>query len=126
MPIPSFKEIRDDNFTQEVEQYHGLVLLEFYRDSCSSCRGFEAVVSVVSQYADQIKYVRLNTDTGGTFHYKRLQAKGDPSTFIFYNGKVEGQILGAMPIQYFNPMLEDIFKGMQTRLGISMPNKLGI
>lgn len=120
--LPDFKEIRDDSFIAEVNNAPGIVLLEFYRDSCSSCRVFEATINAIAEkYKGQIKFVRLNIDVSGRFHYERLKISGEPTTCIFYKGNMEGKIIGASPMLYFQPMLDQIFSDMEARLGVPVP-----
>ena len=120
--LPLFKDISDIDFIQEVEKAPGIVVLVFYRSSCSSCKTFEPVLEqLTSLYKDQVKFTRLNTDVGGTFHAKRLRTAGDPTTFVFYNGKVEGSFVGASHAKYFLPIMADIFTSLAGRVGIPAP-----
>lgn len=73
------------------------------------------------QYKGQVKFLRLNTDVGGTFHAKRLGVPGDPTSYVIYKNNVEGSFTGAAHAKYFYPMMADIFKSLGTRLGIPTP-----
>lgn len=110
MATPHFKEITDADFEKEVTQAEGIVFLEFYRDSCSSCRVFESTLNEIEElYRGQITFLRLSTDHG-KFHYNRLECVGDPTCHIFYKGESEGDYTGASMTQYFQPALQRILK----------------
>lgn len=117
-----FKDISDADFVDEVQNAPGIVVIEFYRTSCGSCKTFEPVLNELAElYQGQVKFVRLNTDTSGSFHYRRLGVTGDPTTFVTYKGKVEGSFQGAAMAKYFLPAMADIFKNMAMRLGVPAP-----
>ncbi len=120
--LTRFKDITDIDFVSEVEMFTGIVVLVFYRTSCGSCKAFEPVLEQFSNlYQGQMKFVRLNTDTGGTYHSQRLRVTGEPSTYVLHNNVVQGSFVGAAHAQYFMPMMADIFKTMSERLGIPQP-----
>lgn len=121
-PSPYFKEITDADFVQEVQNAEGIVVLVFYRDNCGSCKTFQPVLEeFASQYRGQVKFVRLNTNTGGTYHSRRLAAAGEPATFVMYKGNQEGSFVGAALPKYFHPIMADIFTSLANRLGIPAP-----
>lgn len=121
-PSPYFKEITDADFVQEVQNAEGIVVLVFYRDNCGSCKTFQPVLEeFASQYRGQVKFVRLNTNTGGTYHSRRLAAAGEPATFVMYKGNQEGSFVGAALPKYFHPIMADIFSSLASRLGIPAP-----
>lgn len=113
MATPNFKEITDASFDEEVTNSKGIVFLEFYRDSCSSCRVFESTLNEIENlYRGQVTFLRLNTDHGGTKNYTRLNCIGDPTCFVFYNGELQGNHLGACMTKYFQPILQQIFNDL--------------
>lgn len=121
MPINNFKEITDADFPKDITAGEGIVFVEFYRDSCSSCRVFEPTLEEIeTMYRGQITFLRLNTD-GGRFHYERLKIIGDPTCVVFYKGQSEGSYTGSSMIQYFQPMLQQILKDLALKHKIREP-----
>lgn len=121
MPIPNFKEITDADFPLDITAAADIVFLEFYRDSCSSCRVFEPTLQELEElYRGQLTFLRLNTD-GGRFHYERLKIIGDPTCVVFYKGLPQGSYTGSTMIQYLQPVVQQILKDLALKHKIREP-----
>lgn len=121
MPIANYKEITDADFPTDVAPAKGLVFVEFYRDSCSSCRVFESTLQEIEElYRGQMTFLRLNTD-GGRFHYDRLKCVGDPTCAVFFEGNHVGSYTGATMLHYFQPALQQILKDACLKYKIKEP-----
>lgn len=85
-----------DAFTQEVLNFPGVVLVDFYADRCGPCRMLTPIVEELSeQYAwsSTIKIVKINVDenqeTPSLYDIMSI-----PAVLIFKNGELKHQDVG--------------------------------
>lgn len=116
--ITGFKAISDENFQIEVLDTPGIILVEFYRNSCSSCKVFEStLVEFQNRYQGQMKFTRLNTDLGEYFQ-KKYNFIGAPTTAVFYSGQLQGEVVGASNLQVFENQFLPIIGKLVTKYNI--------
>lgn len=110
--LDGYQEVRDADFQIEVLDSSEVVIVEFYRDTCSSCHIFEpALLELRERYAGRFKFTRLNTDYG-TFFQKKYKFEGEPTTAVFYRGELQGFVLGASMFDYFESELLKVLSAM--------------
>lgn len=107
-PIRGFTDLTAGTFQPAIQDNQGLVMVEFYRDSCSSCHIFNAtLLDIKDRLGDKVAAYRLNFD-----NYPDVAAKyritGAPTTVFFHQGEVIGTIVGAMEMKYFIPMFAPV------------------
>ena len=85
--------INESQFDQEVLQYQGKVLVDFYADWCGPCRMLSPVLEEVAQQ-ENVKVVKVNVDSN-----QRLAEKygvmSIPTVYYFVDGKQAGKFIGA-------------------------------
>ena len=91
------KEITSTNFSQEVLQSEVPVLIDFWAEWCGPCRAVGPILEEISdEYGSKIKIVKLNTDEESAIAIK-YGITSIPSMYVFVNGEVVTQIVGAKP-----------------------------
>lgn len=113
-PIAGWTNINDLNFEKEVLQADGLVIVEFYRTSCSSCGMYTpTLIEAAERLEGQAKFLRLNSDTGGRAYMEQYNCTSAPTLAFFHNGMLITTMVGAMPMHYFVMQLKAVNAALQ-------------
>ncbi len=101
LPAVSFPseavEVFDWNFQNEILNFPGPVLLEFYAPWCGYCQRLAPILDqVAAEYAGRVKIAKVNIDQNPASASK-YQIRSTPSLFFFKNGALVDQVLGAVP-----------------------------
>ena len=87
--------LNKDNFKQEVEDFAGLALVDFFAPWCGPCQIMSPVVDeIIKENKDQnVKIGKLNVD-GNQDIAAKYNVMSIPTFLLFKNGKVAGQKIG--------------------------------
>ncbi len=90
-------DVNENNFKQEVLDSPIPVLVDFWADWCVPCKMIEPIVEELGkEYAGKLKVVRINVDDNQNIAIQ-YGIMSIPSLLLFVNGKLEEQIVGAVP-----------------------------
>lgn len=96
----------DTNFEPEVLKSDLPVLVDFWAEWCGPCRVLAPRVEEVARlYAGKIKVGKLNVDDNNATA-ARYNIRGIPTLLLFRGGKVQGQIVGAVPREEIEKLLD--------------------
>jgi thioredoxin 1 len=89
--------VTDDSFKKEVLESEVPVLVDFWAPWCGPCRMVAPVIDeIATQYAGQVKVVKLNTDENPTVA-GQYGIRSIPTLMIFKGGQKVDMVVGAVP-----------------------------
>ena len=90
-------EVSDRTFKDEVLDFPGAVLLEFYAPWCGHCQRLSPVLDQLAiEYGNRVKIAKLNVDQNSVTALQ-YGIRSTPSLFFFKNGRILDRVLGALP-----------------------------
>ena len=88
-------QLTDQNFQQEIEQYQGIAVVDFFAPWCGPCQLMAPMIEeLIKEYQDKnIKIAKINIDENKTTAQK-FNIMSIPTIYLFKNGKVIERIIG--------------------------------
>jgi len=90
-------EVSAADFKQEVEQFDGKVLVDFYAEWCGPCKMIAPVVEQISQENENLKVVKVDADNAQELMTK-FGIRGIPTLLLIENGEVIATKVGAASV----------------------------
>lgn len=99
----------DQNFKDEVENYKGPMMVEFYATWCPHCQRMEPIIKkLADEYAGKVKVVAVDIDKSPDSSDK-YQIQGTPTMFFFSKeGGEPNSISGEQSPQTLKEFLDEI------------------
>lgn len=97
-PVPDrAEEVSDFSFQEEVLDFPGTVLLEFFAPWCGYCKMLSPILDqLAAEYAGRVKVVKMNVEENPRTA-SQYGIRSTPALFFFRSGKILDQVLGAVP-----------------------------
>jgi len=90
-------EINISNFENEIENYKGTAVVDFFADWCGPCRKMGPLLEEVeAELSSKVKFTKINTDDN-IETARKYQVSGLPTLMIFKNGVPVERMVGLMP-----------------------------
>ena len=106
MASDKISNVTDASFEADVLKSSQPVLIDFWATWCGPCRAIAPVVEqLAGEYAGKVKVVKVNIDENPKTP-TQYDVRSIPTLLMFKDGKVVGQIVGAVP----KPKIEELVK----------------
>ena len=81
------QSVSDKNFAKEVEQYPGLVLIDFWAEWCGPCKQLMPTIDAIAEeLANVVKVMKMDIDENPETPSK-FGVRSIPTLMLFKNGK---------------------------------------
>lgn len=103
-------KVTADNFNTEILNFGGLVIADFYSDSCVPCKRMSTLLAEIDEQYESVRLAKINVN----FNEELAEEYGVMSvpTLIFFNsGKELSRITGATKRSEIVAIIENIQKG---------------
>ena len=83
-----------DSFENEVLSANGLVVTDFFSDSCVPCKRMSPVIAELEEEHGDVKFAKLNINFDGEIA-ERYSVTAVPTLIFFKNGEEKARLTGA-------------------------------
>ena len=98
--------ITDATFAQEVEQYQGLAIVDFWSTWCGPCHMVAPIMEqLAAEHQGKIKVVKLDVDANQRTAM-RFNVRSIPSILFFKDGRHVDTLVGAYPKPAFDQKIQ--------------------
>ncbi len=99
-------QLSDDVWSQEVEKFNGLTLVDFWATWCGPCQVIAPVIEqLAEEYDGRVKVAKLDTDANQRTTVK-YNVRSIPSVLLFKDGQLVETVVGAVPKPYLVEKIE--------------------
>ncbi|KGK89331.1 thioredoxin [Clostridium sp. HMP27] len=103
------KEIKDNNFQDEVLKSNIITVVDFWAPWCGPCKMLGPVIDEISQeLKNKAKFVKINVDENPTVS-SQYRIESIPTVLVFKGGKIVENLVGFRPKQAIKMAIERNF-----------------
>ncbi|MBQ9072837.1 MAG: thioredoxin [Bacilli bacterium] len=85
-----------NNFKEEVSNYKGISIVDFWAQWCGPCKMFGPIFETVSEKYEDIKFCKLNVDEDNEDISRQYGVMSIPTVILFKDGKEINRNIGFM------------------------------
>ena len=107
MAVTHPRQVSDADFSQEVGQHEGLVIVDFWATWCGPCQIIAPVIEQLArEYEGRLKVVKLDVDSNQRTAMD-YNVRSIPSVLFFKDGKHVDTVVGAVQKAYLVEKIEE-------------------
>lgn len=98
-----------EQFTEEVINFDGVVVVDFYADWCGPCRMLGPIMEELhaDNEAKNVKIIKIDVDTNPTIAAE-YGITGIPAVFVFANGQQAANMVGVQPKEVYQAKIDEL------------------
>lgn len=100
----AIKEIKSDDFEQEVEKSKGGAVVDFYANWCGPCKMLRPILEEISNEHPGVKFLSIDVDEADELAYK-FGVSSIPCVVFFRDGVEVNRLVGIRPKVSFEEAL---------------------
>lgn len=98
--------VDNENFDKEVLKTEGIVLADFYSDSCVPCKRVSPVLAELEEdYRDKIKLAKINVNLDAKLARKYV-VRAVPTIVFFKDGEESTRVVGAADKSEYSSIID--------------------
>ena len=94
----SIIKLNSENFENEVLNYEGKVLIDFYADWCGPCRMLAPIIEDIAEERSDVKVCKINVDDEKALAMS-FQISSIPTVVIIEGGKIKERFSRVKPME---------------------------
>lgn len=100
--------VNSENFETEVLKTKGVVLADFYSDSCVPCKRMSPVLAELEEdYGNEIKLAKININFDGELAAE-YEVQAVPTIIFFKDGEEVSRIIGAVKKSEISSVIDNL------------------
>ncbi|MDD7185555.1 MAG: thioredoxin domain-containing protein [Ruminococcus sp.] len=100
--------VNSENFSEEVLKADGIVLVDFYSDSCIPCKKISPVLSEAEEaYPDKLKIAKVNVNFDSEIALQ-YDVQATPTLIFFRDGKEQSRLRGSVGKSEINDIISSL------------------
>ncbi len=99
--------VTEDNFNSEVIEANGIVIVDFYSDSCVPCKRIAPVLAEIEEENEDVKLVKVNINFDRSLAEK-YDVQASPTLIFFKNGVESNRTRGAVKKAEISEIINNI------------------
>jgi thioredoxin 1 len=101
-------QLTEANFDETLAAHDGLLMVDFWAEWCGPCRAVAPVLEALAkEAASKVTLAKINVDENPALA-ARYGIRSIPTVLFVKQGKVVGDVVGAMPKDHFKKKLDSL------------------
>jgi thioredoxin 1 len=105
MASENIKQLTTANFPEEIDQFNGVAVVDFWAPWCGPCRAIAPIIEEIARDFGSVKVAKVNIDDHPELA-ERFNVSSIPRVLYFNNGQLKETIIGAAPKKKFVDALQ--------------------